>query len=77
MESPLPGVDAHSHRHSLSQRVFTKERQMDFPLMTNQTSMRIYIALDGVLIHEMGSIALNMVMTKWYKSVIITSFRLR
>lgn len=37
--------------------------------------MRVHIALDGVLIDEMGSIALKIEMTKWYMLIIITTLK--
>ncbi|KAG7227878.1 hypothetical protein INR49_013672, partial [Caranx melampygus] len=46
-------VDAHRHGHSLSQREFTAETQVNVPLATDETIMRVHVTLDHVLIDEM------------------------
>lgn len=56
--SPLYRVDAHIHRQSLVQRVNAAEKQVNVPLTTDVAAVGVHIALDGVLIHEVGSIAL-------------------
>lgn len=57
---PFYRIDAHSHRQGLIQRVFAAETQTDAPLAADKTSMRIHNTLDGVLIHEMCSVALKL-----------------
>lgn len=56
--SPFYRVDAHIHRHGLGQRIFTGEVQADALLTTDEALMRVHVALNGVLIDEMGPVAL-------------------
>ncbi len=57
--SPLHRVDAHIHRKGLGQRVFTGELQVDALLTADEAFMGIHVALDGILVDEMGPIALR------------------
>lgn len=51
-------MDAHIHRQGLGQRVFTGKVQADALLTTDDALMRVHVALNGVLIDEMGTVAL-------------------
>lgn len=58
MLSPLYGVDAHIHRQSLAQRVYTAEVKANALLTADEAFVWIHITMDGVLIDEMCPVTL-------------------
>lgn len=60
--SPFYRVDTHSHRYGMIQGIYTGETQIDAPVVAILISIRlhiIHIPQDGVLVHEMCSVALK------------------
>lgn len=67
--SPFYRVDANFHRQVLGQRIVTGEVQVDALLTTYKAMMRVHIPADGVLITEMGPVALKSKKTKEFKHI--------
>lgn len=67
--SPLYRVDANIHRQCLGQSIVTGEVQVDALLTTYEAIMRVHIPADGVLITEVGPVALKSKKTKHFKHI--------